>query len=121
MNDVLEMLQQLMEKLGMTAEQAWPMVVAHVKTSALMNIVAFSIGLVASTIVACVINKPMKNRLRKVQLPNATIDDDSALMGLVLALFISACCVVGFSFGIVEEIPDYVNPEGATIRLLIGK
>lgn len=121
MNEAMQMLKDLMERLGMTARDAWPMVVANVYFRALFAIIATT--LVSMVFCVCVVIGVKKYR-HELSLPRNLVAYNSAdarvfWLGFAIVALLGALLVLSLGWGI--RGPDLFAPEGATIRMITGK
>ncbi len=117
MNEAITALRELMEKLSITAEEAWPMVVAHTSTRAwCMVFVGIFVALIGSASLAVGI------KMLVFGSKESPPGDPSgySIAGLFLVI-IAIGAIVGGMCGGISYLPDALQPEGATIRMILGK
>ena len=120
--EVFEMLRELMSKMNMTAEHAWPLLVAQVKVKAFAHLLCSGIGVLAGVafipiciyVLRCGVARIMKMRNE---------DDDPA------AIVMTLVSVGGLVAGLIalfanfemffEVLPYYLEPEGTLIRMML--
>lgn len=131
----MAMLRELIEKVGMTGEQAWPHVVAHVRADALVGVV----GGVFSLIVAIALfgavfvslywcpraeeeieqtrygERDTVYRKGERMLTELRMGSCAGITAVALIMCVTAALVLGRNF------PDLLEPTGATIRAIIGR
>jgi hypothetical protein len=117
MNEAMEMLRELIEKVGMTGEQAWPYVVRHVQMDALISVVA---GAVAGLVIwGSIAGMLITSRIRWKQDEK---DNSEVATGLLVASLATLVIVGWLPFVVlIKNLPDLIEPTGATIREIVGK
>lgn len=131
MNEAMEMLRELIEKVGMTGEQAWPFVVRHVQASAMAQLIGGVLCLVISIAIGLLVRRAYVNCPRHTKdqadpnyygrIAGQRDWDDSAAITCVIA---SVLAVILFGMGLglsTGALPDLIEPTGATIRAIVGR
>ncbi len=102
-------------------EQSWPLLVEHTRMRAFGMILAFALAIVVGILcgVAALCFKKLAQAPRK---QNEYLGSrDGVWAGYICFLVACVLIIAGFSMGILSTIPDLLAPEGATIRMLIGR
>ena len=107
MNEAMELLRELAEKLGQTVESLWPSVVRYYAISAIVNI-AVSLGIFA--IVSIVLRA---NRQKPFW-----IDDNTPTLRLFAAIVVSIAAI--FLIGtFLSQMPIIIEPTGYAVDQIL--
>lgn len=114
----MEMLKELVEKVGMTAEDAWPHVVNHMWAKSLVALCVQGFCVVALFGVIIGLVRSLKRAMREEGL---TLDKDAAAPPIIISVLCGIIIMLIIVFGCTQEIPTLLEPTGATIRMVIGR
>ena len=120
MNEVTTMLRELMDKLGITAEQAWPHLVQYVWMTGLTHVIMVSVfGLIAA-IVAGVCTRVGLARIREAKEKDTSWNEHEVVPFFFGAGILVIFTAIVLGMGLSESIPKLIEPEGYLIFRLVN-
>lgn len=110
--EAFDLLREMLDKFGQTAEHAWPLVIRSYYAQSLSNIIYNSLILLATIIVFSVLtNLIFKTKFKERE-------NKFLSFGGVMFIFVITAPI--FFAGIMSNLPGLIEPEGGFIRTLIG-
>lgn len=113
MSDVPEIIRQIAEKVGTTAEAAWPLYVQYVWANGVAQIIGGSLMIIAAAVVAYL---SVKNRKIFLHREYGFVEPTVIFPGIAVLVL----CCAGFAC-IFSGLPEVLAPAGAAIHEVVGK
>jgi len=111
-NKALEMLEQFAVKIGSTAEQAWPLYVGYVRTTAITASICSLIGMLLICSIIIILSRRMADQ-EKTEEEKRTCRS----VGLLFAVIIAVIPI----FFIAVNLPAFFCPEGYAISSFLKR